>query len=117
MKELILSFWLATTPVPSHHTAPKTSVSCVSSVLKTVIADVRKIASIRINSTCRSKKHNKRVGGAKNSYHLTGRAVDFTVTKGSRKAVLRFLRNNRNVGGIGVYRRHIHIDTGPRRYW
>lgn len=35
-----------------------------------------------VTSTVRSPKHNKRVGGVKNSYHLSGRAIDVARAKG-----------------------------------
>ena len=71
----------------------------------------------RVNSTCRSKTHNARVGGAKRSYHLTGNAVDFRIS-GAVQPVLDFLTGKRMVGGLKHYGFGVfHIDTGPRRTW
>lgn len=36
----------------------------------------------QVTSTVRSPKHNKKVGGVKNSYHLSGRAIDIARAKG-----------------------------------
>ena len=36
----------------------------------------------RITSTYRSPKHNRRVGGVPNSYHLSGRAIDIARRRG-----------------------------------
>ena len=43
--------------------------------------DLRSAASLgsrwgRVTSTIRSREHNRRVGGVRNSFHLTGRAID-----------------------------------------
>ena len=67
--------------------------------------------------TCRSKAVNRRVGGARRSYHLTGNAVDFNMP-GNFRAVLSFLKANKRVGGLKHYGGGaFHIDTGPRRTW
>ena len=68
---------------------------------------------LRVNSTCRSKRHNAKVGGAKRSYHLTGNAVDFRIS-GAVQPVLDFLTGKRMVGGLKHYGFGVfHIDTGP----
>lgn len=91
---------------------------CVPDRLKKVIHEVSvRYGHVTVNSTYRSGRKNRRVGGARHSYHLHCQAVDFRV-KGSSSAVLRFLRNNPNVGGVKRYRTgYFHIDTGPRRSW
>ena len=38
----------------------------------------------RVTSTIRSPKHNRRVGGVRNSYHLSGRAIDIARRPGVR---------------------------------
>jgi hypothetical protein len=60
---------------------------------------------VTVNSTCRSRERNTRVGGSKHSQHLAG-------------TVLAFLASHRSVGGFkhcggGVF----HIDAGARRSW
>jgi uncharacterized protein YcbK (DUF882 family) len=86
--------------------------------LQTVLAQVASnFGPLTVNSTCRSARHNRRVGGAPRSYHLTGNAVDFRVG-GSYGQVLAFLARLRTVGGLKHYGRGVfHIDTGPRRTW
>lgn len=72
---------------------------------------------ITINSTHRWPLENKRKGGKSKSYHLSCRAVDFTIP-GDPKAVIRFLKSHSQVGGYSYYPRGFyHIDNGPRRTW
>jgi uncharacterized protein YcbK (DUF882 family) len=41
---------------------------------------------VKVNSTCRSRNHNAKVGGATRSKHLTGDAADFSVNRNSKPA-------------------------------
>jgi hypothetical protein len=90
------------------------SAQCLAPQLRDVIAHIAaNYARVRVNSTCRSKSHNRRVGGAPRSYHLTGNAADIRVF-GNIRAVYAYLRNA--VGGLKHYGGGLfHIDTGPRR--
>ena len=49
--------------------------------------DLRSVASLgsqwgRVTSTYRSPAHNRRVGGVRNSFHLSGRAIDIARRRG-----------------------------------
>ena len=96
----------------------RASASCLAAPLRDVLALVAaEFGPLTVNSTCRSREHNARVGGAPHSYHLTGNAVDFRV-RGHFDEVLRFLARMRSVGGLTHYGSGVfHIDTGPRRSW
>lgn len=91
---------------------------CLNSQLRRIVTEVAaSFGPVTVNSTCRSKHHNARVGGAGHSYHIGGNAADFTV-KGNVRRALAFLGSQRSVGGLKHYRDgHFHIDTGPRRSW
>lgn len=65
--------------------------------------------TLTITSAHRSAKHNKKVGGSKNSYHLYGRALDIVSTK----SCLDKLKTRALSAGLTVivYKNHIHIDN------
>lgn len=92
------------------------NAGCLSGSLKSVIYSVASnYGAVTVSSTCRSKGHNARVGGAKKSYHLTGSAADFRV-HGNWRAAYAYLRSSGSVGGLKHYGGGLfHIDTGPRR--
>ena len=114
-------------PMPDPSSAPSLTgapirwvakAGCLAPSLRDVLEEVAaNFGPLRVNSTCRSKRHNARVGGAKRSFHLTGNAADFRIDADVR-AVHAFLREHRTVGGLKHYGRGVfHIDTGPRRTW
>jgi zinc D-Ala-D-Ala carboxypeptidase len=71
-----------------------------------------------ITSAYRSPEHNKKVGGAKNSYHMRGVAFDIRMENQDPHG---FELAAREVGfrGIGYYPKQgfMHIDLGPERTW
>ena len=88
--------------------------SCLNPRLRRIIAAVAsKYGRVRVNSTCRSRRHNRRVGGAPRSRHLTGDAADIRIF-GKWRAARSYLR--RAAGGYIHYGGGLfHIDTGRRR--
>ena len=93
------------------------SSGCLDGGLKAIINQVAaNYGSVTVNSTCRSKGHNRSVGGAPRSKHLTGGAVDFRV-HGRYSGVVAYLRGT-GAGGIKHYGGGLfHIDNGERRSW
>ena len=69
-----------------------------------------------INSGYRSPVKNKKVGGAKLSQHMTGKAIDVRV-KGSYEDRAEFVVAASRAGftGIGVYSSFIHLDIRDHR--
>lgn len=96
----------------------RASPGCLNRALHGVLQQVAaSFGPVTVNSTCRSPRHNARVGGARHSQHLTGNAVDFRIA-GNAGSTLAFLRSNQAVGGLKHYGGGLfHIDTGPRRTW
>lgn len=79
-------------------------------------------APIVINSGYRSPQHNKRVGGATNSYHLKGMAADIVVKGLSPSRVADIIEDLIELGlmkngGLGRYDTFTHYDIGPVRRW
>lgn len=93
----------------------RASSGCLAGNLRTVVASVAaNYGSLTVNSTCRNQRHNRRVGGARKSWHLTGNAVDFRVHRGNAGRLYAYLRGT--VGGLKHYGGgRFHIDNGPRR--
>jgi hypothetical protein len=91
---------------------------CLNGTLRSVISSLASdYGPITVNSTCRSRSHNARVGGAPKSHHLDGDAVDFRIHSNA-SAAYASLRSNGSLGGIKHYGGGLfHIDTGPRRTW
>lgn len=91
---------------------------CLDHNLQIVVSELsERFGNVLVTSTCRSRAHNRRVGGVKNSQHIGGHAVDFYLYGNVRKARA-FLRAHRTVGGLGYYGSgRFHVDNGPRRNW
>mgnify|MGYP003650361957 CR=1 FL=1 len=70
---------------------------------------------IRINSAYRSPEYNQKVGGAKNSQHLYGKAADIVVKNMNPDEVadaIEFLieEGKLNIKGLGRYNSFTHVD-------
>lgn len=70
---------------------------------------------IKVSSGYRSPKHNKEVGGVKNSQHVFGKAADIIVEDLSPKIVFQLLNDLMNKGeilqgGLGLYNDFVHYD-------
>lgn len=82
---------------------------------------------IVIHSAYRSPPYNARLGKnnenvARNSLHMYGRALDFSVKGVDIKTVCShalLARNTIGFGGVGYYPRSgfVHLDSGPARQW
>lgn len=72
-----------------------------------------------VSSGYRTAVYNDRIGGASQSQHVQGRALDLKPTSNDRGALKRLhaaalkARGERLLVGIGVYANFIHIDTRP----
>ncbi|MCL2828368.1 MAG: D-Ala-D-Ala carboxypeptidase family metallohydrolase [Oscillospiraceae bacterium] len=74
---------------------------------------------VTISSGHRCAAHNRAVGGASGSFHLQGRAADFTAVGRTPEQVAIAAER---VGAPGIIRytgnrNFVHIDTRPNRYW
>lgn len=74
--------------------------------------------AVSVTSAYRTESHNRKVGGAASSYHVRGRAADFTVTGVSNREVACYLEKA-GVKGIGFYNYtggFVHADTRTEKY-
>lgn len=76
--------------------------------------DVNRLSNITISSGWRSNRNNRACGGATNSLHLYGRAIDFTISNGKNIYYTYF--HGKWGGGYGFSTKwgHIHVDNGYR---
>ncbi|MBO9539434.1 DUF882 domain-containing protein [bacterium] len=70
---------------------------------------------ITITSGFRCRAHNARVGGARQSQHLSGRAVDIQVQGLTPAQVQQSVRALPDVHGIGEHPRFTHLDIRGSR--
>jgi len=78
---------------------------------------------IKINSGYRSIKHNKAIGGVKNSQHVNGNASDIVVEGIEPNELADIIETliSKGVmlqGGIGIYKTFVHYDIrGHKARW
>ena len=72
---------------------------------------------IPILSAYRTAEYNKAVGGARNSMHIQGRALDLRPPRGMAVGELYLIIHNWakviHIGGLGRYKTFVHVDTRP----
>lgn len=72
---------------------------------------------LRITSGYRSPAYNAKVGGAKRSYHLKGRAFDVEAKTWHQRVEIFCRAYSLGFRGFGWYEGFLHVDTGPKRSW
>lgn len=73
---------------------------------------------IIITSGWRTPEHNKKVGGAKNSQHLYGKAADIKMVGVPTKDLLIVAKKMKLFKGIGYSPNFLHVDTRNKQaYW
>jgi len=77
------------------------------------VMGIKKVV-VSIGSGCRCEDHNKAVGGGKNSQHLKGRAIDFTISGVNSELVYKYLNEKYpDQYGMGRYTSFTHFDSRP----
>jgi hypothetical protein len=74
---------------------------------------------LRINSAFRNGAYNRAIGGAKNSIHRLGGALDLSGSPATLHKILTQMRKEGVFkGGIGKYRTFVHVDVrGKNADW
>ncbi len=107
------------TPVPDEH-LPNAKLVCErAQALRDLVGAV-----LLITSGYRTETHNRKVGGAKASLHLTASALDIS-DKGTGFSAHQLGRLYQGLitlgvvpdGGLGIYDSWIHLDLGKPRRW
>ena len=110
-------------PVPQQYRANALRLARQLQALRDVVG------RIIITSSYRTEAHNRKIGGAPKSQHLTAKAADFTVPGVSNKkvycAILALIAQDMEQGGLGWYgektanrTRLIHYDVrGSKSRW
>ena len=79
--------------------------------------------SLHINSAYRSPAYNTKIGGAKNSQHLLGKASDLTCKSKTPKQLASIIEKlimakKMKQGGLGIYPGFVHYDIrGTKARW
>jgi uncharacterized protein YcbK (DUF882 family) len=71
---------------------------------------------ITINSAYRTEAHNKAIGGAVKSLHMSGLAADI-VAQGVNPSEVAKFAVELGMGGVRVYPTFTHVDVGAKRAW
>jgi uncharacterized protein YcbK (DUF882 family) len=99
----------------------KVHVKCFPKELVAILARVEKKygRKVVITSGYRSKKHNRRVRGARRSLHMSCKAADIKVPGVNKFKLAKYVKGLRGRGGVGTYCRSsfIHVDVGRKRNW
>jgi len=70
--------------------------------------------SITPSSGCRCEKHNSKVGGEKNSYHVKGMAMDLPV-KNPEHLYEYLCKEYPDSCGFGLYDTFVHVDCRTKK--
>lgn len=86
--------------------------------VQTALQDIRTHFGkpVTVNSAYRTQTYNAKVGGAKSSYHMKGRAFDISI-KGVTPAEVARYAQSLGINGIIQYNSFVHVDSRDTRYW
>lgn len=103
------------TPVPFKYRTNALRVAVQLQVLRDYLGE-----PVRILSAYRTPSHNKAVGGATKSFHLTGSAADITTKNKSPRQLATIVerliaKGSLKFGGLGLYKGFIHVDIRPNK--
>lgn len=68
-------------------------------------------SALQVLSGYRSPAYNAAIGGASQSYHMKGMALDLKPMNGDVKGLLNAIKREGFIGGVGTYPTFVHIDV------
>ncbi len=90
-----------------------------------IVSDIQRAAGrprpAEVISGYRSPEYNQLLrrqgsGVAEHSFHMKGQAIDFLIPGVPNRRLARLARLS-SAGGVGIYSKFIHVDSGPVRSW
>lgn len=86
--------------------------------VKTHLQDIRTHFGkpVIVNSAYRTESYNRYVGGAKNSYHMKGRAFDISIKGVSPQEIAKYAASI-GIPGVIQYNTFVHVDSRDTKYW
>ena len=86
-----------------------------------VCSKKNEVLTVNVHSGYRSKETNENLRRnsykvAKNSLHILGKAIDFSIDGINSKRLAKIVRTHSHGGG-GSYKTFVHLDSGPKRSW
>jgi hypothetical protein len=124
VKRFIAMILTATLLVPLLRTEAGAFSGKTGGLNRRLVSILRQVEShfgrdVTVTSGCRSYSHNRRIGGARESYHLRCQAADIKINGVGKGKVANYVATLAQRGGLGTYCHDgsIHVDIGPRRQW
>lgn len=97
------------------------NVSCLKPRLVQILRQIesRFGQPVVVTSGYRDRQHNRRVGGARESKHMSCEAADIQVKGVTKWQIAEFVRTLPGRGGVGTYchTESVHVDIGSKRDW
>jgi uncharacterized protein YcbK (DUF882 family) len=89
----------------------------ISLKLVTLLQKLRNLSKkpLIVTSGFRCNKHNKAIGGAENSYHTKGMAVDVKTPLPAHDFLL-LIKKIPEIKGVGIYSSWFHLDIRDKEY-
>lgn len=91
------------------------NLACVANRLQAYRDTLLGGASVIVTSAWRAPDYNQKIGGAPQSKHLLGMAIDFCSATLPPSKVQTLLA--KHSGGLGSYKNFTHIDISDNRRW
>ncbi|MAZ82239.1 MAG: peptidase M15A [Hoeflea sp.] len=104
-----------------HVQTEKVDIACLKpELVRTLKAIERHYGKpVVVTSGFRSPRHNRKIGGARNSRHTSCEAADIQISGVSKWDLAAYVRSLPGRGGVGTYchTRSVHVDIGTKRDW